>query len=88
MDEFASAFFEADVVVVSDIYPASEAPIPGVTGQSLVDALGSFGQKEVHYVPEVRDMPKALEGLLKPNDMLMTFGAGSITQVGPAYLAL
>jgi UDP-N-acetylmuramate--alanine ligase len=88
MDEFARAFFEADIVVISDIYPASEAPIPGLTGQTLVDALRSVGQREVHYVPEIQDMPKALLGLTQPKDMLITFGAGSITQVGPAYLAL
>ncbi|MDR2560291.1 MAG: UDP-N-acetylmuramate--L-alanine ligase [Holophagales bacterium] len=88
MDEFASAFFEADVVVISDIYPASEAPIPGLTGQTLVDALRSVGQRGVHYVPEIHDMPKALAKLTQPKDMLITFGAGSITQVGPAFLAL
>jgi UDP-N-acetylmuramate--alanine ligase len=86
LDEFARAFFEADVVAISDIYAASEAPIPGLTGQTLVDALRSVGQREVHYVPEIGDMPKALLGLTKPNDILITFGAGSITQVGPALL--
>jgi UDP-N-acetylmuramate--alanine ligase len=88
MEEFASAFFEADVVMVSDIYAASEAPIPGLTGQTLVDALRAVGQREVHYVPEIHDMPNAMLELTKPKDMLITFGAGSITQVGPTFLAL
>jgi len=88
MDEFARAFFEADVVVISDIYAASEAPMPGLSGQTLVDALRGVGQREVHYVREVHDMPKALLELTKPKDMLITFGTGSITQVGPAFLEL
>jgi UDP-N-acetylmuramate--alanine ligase len=88
MDEFASAFFEADIVVLADIYAASEAPILGLTGHTLVDALRAVGQREVHYVPEIHDMPKALLELTKPKDMLITFGAGSITQVGPAFLVL
>ena len=86
LDEFARAFFEADVVVVSDIYPASEAPIPGLTGQTLVDALRAVGQREVHYIPDIQNMPKALREITRPKDLLLTFGAGSITQVGPAFL--
>lgn len=86
LDEFARAFFEADVVVISDIYAASETPIPGLTGQTLADALLSTGQKDVHYIPDISDMPSALWKLTKPNDLLITFGAGSITRVGPAFL--
>jgi len=88
LDEFARAFFDADVVVVSDIYPASEAPIPGLTGQTLVDALRSVGQREVHYVPDIQNMPNSLREITKPKDLLITFGAGSITQIGPAFLEL
>jgi UDP-N-acetylmuramate--alanine ligase len=86
LDEFARSFFEADIVVISDIYAASEAPMPGLTGQSLVDALNAVGQREVHYVHDIQDMPGRLRELTKPQDLLITFGAGSITQVGPAYL--
>jgi len=86
LDEFARAFFEADVVVVSDIYPASEAPIPGLTGQTLVDALRSTGQREVHYIPDIQNMPSTLREITRPKDMIITFGAGNITQVGSAFL--
>ena len=88
LDEFARAFFDADVVVISDIYPASETPIPGLTGQTLVDALRSVGQREVYYVPDIQNMPDCLREVTKPKDLLITFGAGSITQVGPAFLEL
>ncbi|MCL1894422.1 MAG: UDP-N-acetylmuramate--L-alanine ligase [Holophagaceae bacterium] len=86
MDEFARAFFEADIVLISDIYAASETPIPGLTGQTLVDALRSTGQRDVHYVAEIKDMASELRKFTKPNDLLITFGAGSITQVWPEFL--
>jgi UDP-N-acetylmuramate--alanine ligase len=88
LGEFGRCFFDADVVVVSDIYAAGESPVHGLTGQTLVDALLSYGQREVHYVPRLEDMPRALANLTRPGDLLLTFGAGTITQVGPQYLAL
>jgi UDP-N-acetylmuramate--alanine ligase len=87
LDEFARAFFEADIVVISDIYAASEQPIEGLTGQTLVDALRGVGQKEVIYIPQINDMPGCLREITRPNDLLLTFGAGSITQVGHQFLA-
>jgi UDP-N-acetylmuramate--alanine ligase len=86
LDEFARAFFEADVVAISDIYAASEAPVPGLTGQTLVDAMRATGQRDVHYVPDIKEMPAELCKLTQPKDLLITFGAGNITQVGPAFL--
>ena len=88
LEEFSRAFFSADVVVITDIYAASETPIPGVSGQSLVDAILAHGQREAHYVPRIEDLPRALDGLTASGDVLMTFGAGSITNVGPQFLAL
>ena len=88
LDEFGTAFFEADVVVVTDIYPAGEQPIQGITGAVVAEALRSHGQKEVHLVGRVEDLPEALRGLTVSGDLLITFGAGSITTVGPAFLDL
>ncbi len=86
LEEFAQAFFDADVVVVTDIYAASEPPVPGLTGRTLVDALLAHGQREAHSIPRVEDLPEALDGLTRPGDLLLTFGAGSITSVGPKFL--
>jgi UDP-N-acetylmuramate--alanine ligase len=88
LEDFGRAFFNADVVVVTDIYAASETPIPGISGQTLVEAILAHGQREAHYVPRMEDLPKALDGLTVSGDLLMTFGAGSITNVGPQFLAL
>ena len=88
LEEFGQAFFNADVVAVTDIYAASEPPIPGLTGRTLVDNILSHGQREAHYCPKVEDLPPFLNGLVHPGDLLITFGAGSITQVGPRFLEL
>jgi UDP-N-acetylmuramate--alanine ligase len=88
LDEFGTAFFEADSVVVTDIYPAGEPPIQGVDGAAVVEALRSHGQKEVHLAGRVDDLPEVLRRLTRSGDLLITFGAGSITQAGPAFLAL
>ncbi|MCE1229235.1 MAG: UDP-N-acetylmuramate--L-alanine ligase [Firmicutes bacterium] len=86
LEEFGRAFFNADVVVITDIYAASEPPIPGLTGETLVESLRAHGQREVHSCPRVEDLPEFLEERTRPGDLLFTFGAGSITQVGPKFL--
>jgi UDP-N-acetylmuramate--alanine ligase len=88
LEEFAQAFFDADQVLVTDIYAASEPPIPGVTGRSLVDAILAHGQRDAAYVPRVEDLPQALDAATGPGDLILTLGAGSITTVGPAFLEL
>jgi UDP-N-acetylmuramate--alanine ligase len=88
MEEFGQAFFDADLVLVTDIYPASEPPIPGLTGRSVVDALLAHGQREATYVPRIEDLPKVLEAATRPGDLVVTLGAGNITSVGPAFLEL
>jgi UDP-N-acetylmuramate--alanine ligase len=88
MEEFGRAFFEADLVVLTDIYAASEAPIPGIGGEALAECLRRHGQRDVRYVPDVEALPRELKGLARPGDLLITFGAGSITHAGPAFLAL
>jgi UDP-N-acetylmuramate--alanine ligase len=88
LQEFGQAFFEADLVVVTNIYPAGETPLSGTTGESVVEALATHGQRSVRYVPRLEDLPAALDQLTAPGDLVITFGAGSITTVGPAFLAL
>jgi len=88
LEEFGTAFFEADSVLVTDIYPAGEQPIQGVDGAAVVEALRSHGQKEVHLVGRVEDLPEALKQRTQSGDLVITFGAGSITNAGPAFLEL
>ncbi len=88
LEEFGTAFFEADSVLVTDIYAAGEQPIQGVDGAAVVEALRSHGQKEVHLVGRVEDLPEAMKRHTRSGDLVITFGAGSITNAGPAFLEL
>ena len=88
LEEFGQAFFDADLVLVTDIYAASEPPIPGLTGRSVVEAILAHGQREATYVPRVEDLPQVLEAATRPGDLVLTLGAGSITAAGPAFLEL
>jgi UDP-N-acetylmuramate--alanine ligase len=88
LEEFGRAFYDADAVLITDIYAAGEHPIPGITGLTLVDSLLAHGQREVHHVPKVEDLPQILEDFTRDGDLVITLGAGSITQVGPQFLAL
>lgn len=83
--EFGSALALADVAVVTDVYAAREEPVPGVTGALVADAARAGGV-ETHYVPAAGELPRALADLAGPGDLVLTLGAGDVTEVGPALL--
>ena len=87
-EEFGKAFLLSDVLVVTDIYPAREEPIQGVTGELIADAAKGFGHKEVHYVQDKKELPKFLLTIAKQGDMIITMGAGDITKYGEEFLKL
>lgn len=80
--EFGRALSLADVAVVTDIYPASETPIEGVTGQLIVDAALASGAKHVVYVPSRSRAAEEVGRLLREGDLLVTLGAGNIHEQG------
>jgi UDP-N-acetylmuramate--alanine ligase len=86
MDEFSTAFADADLVFVLDIYPASEQPIPGVTGEAVARHISERGGKPAFYIPAFADAAVAAAGAAKAGDMILTLGAGSISQLGPQIL--
>jgi UDP-N-acetylmuramate--alanine ligase len=88
LDEFARAFNNADVLLVTDIYAASEDPIPGITAEVLTDAIRSYGHKEVAYVGNLETAVKALVSEARPGDMVVTLGAGNVYQAGEQLLEL
>ena len=88
LEEFGRCFFDADKVLVTDIYAASEPAIPGLTGRSVVEAILAHGQRDATFVPRVEDLAQVLAEVTEPGDLVMTLGAGSITTVGGAFLAL
>ncbi len=80
--DFLEAFDAADQLVVTDIYPAGEEPIDGVTSEVLYWALRRRGHLDVMYVPDARAVIDALQPSLRPGDLVMVLGAGSIHQIG------
>jgi UDP-N-acetylmuramate--alanine ligase len=87
-DEFVTCFYDADVLVLTDIYPASEQPIPGVTAEKLAEEVRKHGQREVSYVGDREQLPGQLAAMVKPGDIVLTLGAGNIWQQGEALLGL
>ncbi|MCA1633591.1 MAG: UDP-N-acetylmuramate--L-alanine ligase [Acidobacteria bacterium] len=82
MDEFARSFNNADVLMLTDIYAASEDPIPGVSSESLVEAVQRFGHKDARYVGSVEEATQALLEEVRPGDIVLTLGAGNVSRVG------
>jgi UDP-N-acetylmuramate--alanine ligase len=85
--EFCTAFHEADVLVMTDIYAASEEPIEGVSGESLLEGTRQHGQRQTLFVSKVEDLAGELVPLLKGGDVVLTLGAGNIIRAGEDLLA-
>ena len=81
-DSFADAFVDADVLVVTDIYPAGEAALPGVSGKLIVDAvLDAHPTTRLAWLPARHDVADYLARLLRAGDLCLTLGAGDITSL-------
>ncbi len=85
-DEFATSFENADSLVVLDIYAASETPIEGVTGESLARLIGETGKSAASYAGSFADGIASVVAAAQPGDMILTLGAGSVSQLGPMIL--
>ncbi len=84
--DFARVFAGVDTLLLTEIYPASEDPIPGVSGQSLAQAIRQITATPVHFFEDFAGLEAALPQHLRPGDLLLTLGAGSIWKVGQRYL--
>jgi UDP-N-acetylmuramate--alanine ligase len=87
MDEFALAFNNADVLYVLDIYAASETPIEGITAEVLTENIRRFGHKNVNYIGGLETAAAIVCDELRPGDLVITLGAGSITRLSEEILA-
>jgi UDP-N-acetylmuramate--alanine ligase len=88
LDEFARSFNNADVLMVTDIYAASEAPIEGVSGAAVVDAVSRFGHKDARHVGSIEDATRALLEEVHEGDMVITLGAGNVYRAGERLVEL
>ncbi|MGI8437450.1 MAG: UDP-N-acetylmuramate--L-alanine ligase, partial [Chthoniobacterales bacterium] len=76
--EFGAAFDAADRVWVSDVYPASEAPLEGVSGQTIVDEIHAHGNSRASYQPRLNRLRREVGNLIAPGDLVLSLGAGNI----------
>jgi UDP-N-acetylmuramate--alanine ligase len=86
MDEFAHAFRDADTLFILDIYAASEPPIEGITGEALAQRIQEEGEQEARYAPSFALVAEAVVAAAHDGDMILTLGAGSVSQLGPMIL--
>lgn len=88
MKNFAASFDHADVLITTEIYSAGEKPIPNVTGKSLFEEIGQFGHKNVHFEPKMEKIPSLIGKIVKPGDMIIIMGAGSIYRIIPDIIKI
>ena len=85
--DFGDAFGDADVVVLTDVYAAGEAPQPGVSGRLILQAVCEAGPRQrVIYLPKRADVLARLPELTRPGDLVLTLGAGDITSLPDEWL--
>jgi UDP-N-acetylmuramate--alanine ligase len=77
-EDFTRAFNKADLVIVTEVYPAGEKPIPGATGEALAQAIRAHGHHAVSYVPDKKKVAAALLDVVEPGDIVIALGAGDI----------
>ena len=88
LQDFYTAFYEADVLILLDIYAASETPIPGISSQLLYEGIKEHGHRQIYYLPERDQVLPFLRQLTQENDILMTLGAGDVWQISRAFCRL
>ena len=79
LNEFGRAFFDTDVLFVSDIYAASEDPIPGVTSEVLVRTIREHGHKCVTHIADKEKLTDAVASTIEKGDLVLTLGAGDVS---------
>lgn len=87
MEEFGTAFHQADNVFLLDIYAASESAIEGVSGESLAERIRSYGHRSVHHVRNMDEGIQQIASLAEPSDLIITLGAGNVSQAGERILS-
>ena len=85
-EDFGKSFLLSDVLIVTDVYPAREEPIQGITGELIANAAKQFGHKEVYYIPDKKQVPAFLRNIFKAGDIVVTMGAGDIWKYGEEFM--
>ncbi len=88
LEEFTRSFNDADRLILTEIYPAGEERIEGISGYTLYRGVREHGHKDVVFVPEIMDIPRILEETTKEGDIVITLGAGNVWKVAEEFLGL
>ena len=88
LEEFNTAFHEADMLLLTDIYGAGETPIEGISTEVLIDGIKQHGQRHAYYEPTIPGLLEKTMELLAPGDVVLTLGAGNIWQTGEQLLEM
>ncbi len=86
MEEFAAAFGASDVVIISEIYPAGDSPIPGITGGVLASKIADQGHPDVRFIADLETIGEELAQSLDSGDLVLTLGAGDVSKLGRQIL--
>ncbi|HZQ52236.1 MAG TPA: UDP-N-acetylmuramate--L-alanine ligase [Bryobacteraceae bacterium] len=86
LDEFGTAFHQADDLYLLDIYAASEPRIPGISAEGLLEKIRSYGHRSAHYAPSMEEGIAAIAAAAQPGDLIITLGAGSVSQAADRIL--
>ncbi|MCG6914224.1 UDP-N-acetylmuramate--L-alanine ligase [bacterium BMS3Abin03] len=86
--EFGRSFLNTDVFICTDVYPAREKPIEGVSGKLISDITEKFGHKNVHYIADKNKVPEFLMSIVKDKDIVVTMGAGDIWKFGNKFVEM
>ena len=84
--EFANALQLADIILITEIYPAREEPIPGITSKIIYDEISDKSDKDFHLINDLDDLQVNLDHIIQPGDMLITMGAGNIWRYSNSYV--
>jgi len=85
-DEFCKAFHQADLLLLTDIYPASEEPIAGISAEGLAQAIGERGHRQVSWAGDLKEATEKLATEVRAGDVVLTLGAGSVWTAGEELL--
>jgi UDP-N-acetylmuramate--alanine ligase len=85
-DDFATAFHDADHLVVTAVYAAGEDKIPGAEGAPLAEAIRAHGHRSVEFEADLGRLAEVLPAALRPGDLVLTLGAGDVSRLGPLLL--
>jgi len=86
LHDFGSSFSDADLLYVTDIYPAGEQPLEGVNGEAVLNAIRDKGHRSAAYISGHDPLIEALMNALRPNDLFFTIGAGDVWKIGEKLL--